>query len=768
MKRIANSIKEKSANAKNKASEIKKKLIVIWETVSKGEETYNRVVNKIASTIKVFIVSARKFIEDDCLTKSSSIAYTTIISLVPTLTVALSVYSIFQRAGGKKEEVFSKISLFMLEHNIKLDLDPVFTAISGLVENAGKIGGIGAVIMIFTATAMLRSLENSLNDIWRVKKARPLYLKIIYYWAVLTLGPVMLVSATTIATKLSETFSSPHYNSAIISNDGHLWITGSKASLLKSGDKTLEFKEIHSDSIDFENQKVYEYDFTDKVFKVLEYRLEPMDFSSRKLTDIQFIGNNGWIVTDNGIILYSSNKGSTWTIKRFGSFTFNDIHMLNKERGFIACNNGTLMKTTDGGNSWETMEWEGFNSDLNSINFKGDTGIITANRGIILISEDRGDTWTQKLITAAKRKNKPVNLNRSIFVRDDIWLLGNNGVILQSSNNGKTWQSRLFKEFDYRAGLFFSKTRGIVAGEKGNIAFTENAGKTWHRIKLPTKNINTLLEKGKELWAIGDAGMIMVSTDNGKNWTGQKGSAIIPFLINFLAPFFFIWILFLLAYIWLPNTKVPFKVASIGAAFTGAIWVMFILLFIVYIKSFATSTLAIYGALASIPLFLLMVYTSTLIILFGAEVSYTLMHPGTYRNIKKRKKDHHELHLFHGINILHYVYSKFENGKGATYFKELLKLTGNRTDEVDYLTRFLIDHKLLIKKDDNGYVPSNSSANILIADVIDLIHDVSLQIPSGQGSAKLKDYMKKLFRDLGKNRKDLIGDITLKEVIEKC
>ena len=91
MKRIANSIKEKSANAKNKASEIKKKLIVIWETVSKGEETYNRVVNKIASTIKVFIVSARKFIEDDCLTKSSSIAYTTIISLVPTLTVALSV-----------------------------------------------------------------------------------------------------------------------------------------------------------------------------------------------------------------------------------------------------------------------------------------------------------------------------------------------------------------------------------------------------------------------------------------------------------------------------------------------------------------------------------------------------------------------------------------------------------------------------------------------------------------------------------------------------
>ena len=120
-------------------------------------------------------------------------------------------------------------------------------------------------------------------------------------------------------------------------------------------------------------------------------------------------------------------------------------------------------------------------------------------------------------------------------------------------------------------------------------------------------------------------------------------------LINFFAPFVFIWLLFLLAYKTLPNIRVPFKQASIGAAFTGSVWVIFILLFIIYIKAFAKSTFAIYGALASIPLFLLMVYASSLIILYGAQVAYTLMHPETYASLKKTFLETEDLQVYYGI-----------------------------------------------------------------------------------------------------------------------
>ena len=70
--------------------------------MSKGTGEYHPFLIKCANTVKVFIASTRKFLDDDCLTKASSIAYTTIVSMVPTLTVALTFYSVFSGVGYKR------------------------------------------------------------------------------------------------------------------------------------------------------------------------------------------------------------------------------------------------------------------------------------------------------------------------------------------------------------------------------------------------------------------------------------------------------------------------------------------------------------------------------------------------------------------------------------------------------------------------------------------------------------------------------------------
>ena len=163
-----NAIKRRSI--KKRIHETKKAADLFFQRVSEDELHLNKFYKKIVNTIKVFVVSTKKFLADDCLTKASSISYTTVISLIPTLAVALTVYSIFKKVGANKEELFRGISFILLENNIKLNVDPIFSSISSLIDNAGKIGGISAAIMIFSATAMLRSLEKSLNSIWKVKK----------------------------------------------------------------------------------------------------------------------------------------------------------------------------------------------------------------------------------------------------------------------------------------------------------------------------------------------------------------------------------------------------------------------------------------------------------------------------------------------------------------------------------------------------------------------------------------------------------------------
>lgn len=733
-----------------------------------GEKTYTKITGKLINVIKILIVSSRKFLVDDCFTKASSIAYTVIVSLIPTLTVFLTFFSIFAGVGDKKEILFDKIKIFMLEHNIKLNIDPFVEALSSLIDNAGKIGGIGAVVMIFSATAVLRTLEKALNDVWLVKKQRALFLKIIYYWAALTLGPIMLIAGTTVATQLQLFFSSSNYKSAFVSDDHTLWVSGHKANIKYSRSSNLQFNTISIDKIDFENQTVHEYDGPSKSFRDTEYRVEESEYNKSEFTDIQFIGNRGWIVGLNGIILTTYDRGATWMLEKWGSFNFKSIHMMDTTRGFLAAENGYLLETGDGGASYQTIEFENFSSNLNSISFCNKSGIITGDRGAIIMTKDAGKTWELEYPGEAKRKKKPLNLNNAHFVNEKtIWIAGDDGLILYTNNAGKKWNALKFAEVNYHSIYFYNENNGYVGGERGTLIHTVNGGEKWSKISLPTPKINRLVSTNGSIIAAGDDGMIMKSDNNGKTWKGIQGGNLVGFFVNFFAPFFFIWLLFLLAFIVLPNIKVPFKPAAIGASFTGAVWVIFILLFIVYVKSFARGTVAVYGGLAAIPLFLLMVYASALIILYGAEIAYTLMHPQTYENLKKTFKDKKDLTVFHGIAILYAVYKNFESGKGASAFKDFMKITANNADEIDHFTQLFKKEGLLIQNEEGGYLPSTSSKQVVIADVIDLIHDTSLDIPSYSSSDALKKYFHDFFNNMKSSRKEIIGDVTLAKLIEE-
>jgi membrane protein len=57
---------------------------------------------------------------------------------------------------------------------------------------AGQIGWVGAVILLVTALALVLTIDRKLNDIWRVRRSRPLAQRVLVYWAVLTLGPLLL------------------------------------------------------------------------------------------------------------------------------------------------------------------------------------------------------------------------------------------------------------------------------------------------------------------------------------------------------------------------------------------------------------------------------------------------------------------------------------------------------------------------------------------------------------------------------------------------
>jgi membrane protein len=125
---------------------------------------------------------------------ATSLTYTTLFALVPLFAVALSLFKVF----GGFEQV-QKIYLFPL---ISEMLDPtqkieVMRYIQGFVDqiDAGVLGIMGTFVFLLTFIPLFMTIERSINVIWGRKDDRPLWIKFAIYWAIATLGPLVIVTA---------------------------------------------------------------------------------------------------------------------------------------------------------------------------------------------------------------------------------------------------------------------------------------------------------------------------------------------------------------------------------------------------------------------------------------------------------------------------------------------------------------------------------------------------------------------------------------------
>ncbi len=725
-----------------------------------------RFVDSLFIPFRILSSALKKFLADDCFTKAASIAYTAILSLIPSLAVLFSALSLFSGGKSRKEEIFGQISRFMIEHNITINVDHIFEAITSLINNAGKVGGIGAAIMIISATTMLRSIEKALNDIFRVHRLRPFYLRIVYFWAALTLGPIMLIAGTTAATRVSEFISLPAYH-AISGTSDNLWLAGSRGNLkrLSIQDGVLSLKSDYR--IDLENQLTYRYDTVGQPMRDRQLRVDEILLTRVRFLDLDFKGPLGWAVTNRGIIFRTTDSGKNWDLTRYASLQMNAISMIDEKRGFIATQNGSLLETDDGGTTWKRRRLAEITSTYSDIDFQGTLGLAVGSRGTLSRTIDGGINWKTRTLNPTKIKKGPVNLNSvDIHPSGVVLIAGDDGTILFSRDGGRTWISRSRGDKNYYSTLLLAGTKALVAGEDGTILQTEDRGNTWETYRDRSRAILSLAMIDDKIWVTGKNGFIKHSTTGPDGLRGRGGNPFLFSLLNFLAPFAFIWLLVLLAYTSMPNTKVPLRYAAAGAAFTGTVWVLLILLFIVFIRSFADSTFAIYGALAALPLFMIIVFASSIIMLYGAELSFVLMHPQMYQNLKASFSRLERLSLYTGLDILYRIYERFESGSGYANRNYLIRTTGATIESIDDLIHVFMENGLLLSGNGVHFLPATSSKKVKLSTVMELMEGYTLAVPSGAKNRPLSSYLRQAFRELGQRQKEIFGEDTLADLMK--
>ena len=130
-----------------------------------------------------------RFRDDRLGLTASSLTFTTLIALVPLVTVMLAVFSAFPIFSNFQISLEKYFLQTLVPDNIA---KPVLTAVTQFARQATKLGSLGLVVLLLTALALMLTIDRTLNGIWRVRRPRPIAQRVLVYWAAITLGPLVL------------------------------------------------------------------------------------------------------------------------------------------------------------------------------------------------------------------------------------------------------------------------------------------------------------------------------------------------------------------------------------------------------------------------------------------------------------------------------------------------------------------------------------------------------------------------------------------------
>ncbi|MBN2011737.1 T9SS type A sorting domain-containing protein [candidate division KSB1 bacterium] len=217
----------------------------------------------------------------------------------------------------------------------------------------------------------------------------------------------------------------------------------------------------------------------------------------------------------------------------------NDLHIFSEDEVIFVGDYGTVMKTTDGGDTWDVKhQVAGLTENLYSICFVGDTGWISGIDGAILKTLDRGENWQHI-------NNIPLAYSMKLqFVdKDTGWIYTGWGGLYKSCDGGETWEKKLDKhQLWMDAAYFIDGEQGWLAGGQqfqGYIMKTVNGGDNWIDQYTSEFALNALNDicfvDSATGFAVGYSGYILKTVNGGDTWDLiYSDSTIIFYSVQFV------------------------------------------------------------------------------------------------------------------------------------------------------------------------------------------------------------------------------------------
>lgn len=186
----------------------------MWQKLIEGVDAFlaraeadgRPVLTQAARMARMLLMIWRQLVIDDALKTAQSLAYTTILSMVPALAVVFAIFKAFVPS----DEFTEKVSSWLLGTLFAESVGEVTGVLQGFLERVdiAAVGGVGFIFLIVTAVSTFMSVESAFNRIWRLPATRPLHWRLTSYYAIITLAPALLGLAFFVAGWLQDRIGS--------------------------------------------------------------------------------------------------------------------------------------------------------------------------------------------------------------------------------------------------------------------------------------------------------------------------------------------------------------------------------------------------------------------------------------------------------------------------------------------------------------------------------------------------------------------------------
>jgi len=149
---------------------------------------FEKINRNISEIWALFKAALWEIFTENTMHMAAALSYVSLLALVPLATVVLSTFSLFPVFSGWSEQLQS----FVYDNLVPASSDVVKENIDNFVGKAGRLTVVGLIFLLVTALIMLATIEDSLNKIWQVHKGRTIGQRILTYWTMITLGPLLL------------------------------------------------------------------------------------------------------------------------------------------------------------------------------------------------------------------------------------------------------------------------------------------------------------------------------------------------------------------------------------------------------------------------------------------------------------------------------------------------------------------------------------------------------------------------------------------------